>query len=467
MWIKLISPRSTVRPMDSAWKTHMSPPLSLLVLGALTPKAHRVTLADENVERISLDDSPDLVGITVKIDTFYRASAIASAYRKRNIPVVIGGIHVTACPDMCRPIADSVVIGEAENIWPSLLNDIVRGELKSVYQNKSPVDIAKTPIPSWGLLAAKNYLFTNTMCIGRGCPWRCDFCYNSSPNIDARYRMKPIGHILREIESLGVRHVMFIDDNFIGNPGRTRHLLAALRPLNLTWHAAVSSDIGMHEDLLDEMADSGCKSLFIGFETVRQENLIHCHKQQNRVKGYDDTIRKIHERGMMVNASVVFGFDGDDESVFPSTLEWLLRSRVASMTAHILTPYPGTRLYDQLSAEGRIVDSNLSHYNTARAVFRPRNMTAVALEHGYRKIYSQFYSWDSILRRWPDAKGQVMAYLEFNLLYRKFGKLTCQFGRVLGMRRLAKFAKAVAYPSFRRSESWRKPVPACASGLSE
>jgi radical SAM superfamily enzyme YgiQ (UPF0313 family) len=445
MWIKLIAPKTTKRPMDSDWKTQMSPPLSLLVLGALTPEEHSVTLEDENVENLELEDSPDLVGITVKVDTVYRATEIATNYRRRGIPVVMGGIHPTVCPEQCAIYADSVVIGEAEEIWPRLLEDVACGTLKRLYKNEGRVDIAKTPAPRWALLRNKNYLFTNTLCIGRGCPWRCDFCYNSSENIDAGYRMKPIESIIGEIDSIGIRHVMFIDDNFIGDPAQARQLIFRLNEMNLVWHAAVSADIGQHEDILDLMAESGCKSLFIGFESVNQKSLLNCHKGQNRIERYDDTVSKIHSRGMMVNASVVFGFDDDDTSVFQTTLDWLTRNHVASMTAHILTPYPGTRLYKRLVSENRIIDSDLRHYNTAHSVFHPSNMSPDELERGYLWIYRKFYSWPYIFKRWPVARGQALAYLEFNLIYRKYGRFLCHLGKVFGMRNLAKLAKAVAY----------------------
>lgn len=451
MRIKLIAPRATVRPMDSAWKTRMSPPLSLLVLGALTPPEHEVTVEDENIERGRRHDNPDLVGITVKVDTFGRAADIARHYRRRGIPVVVGGIHATACPEQCAAIADAVVIGEAELLWPRVLRDVAGGTLQREYRNQGPVDIENVPVPRWELLREKSYLFTNTLRIGRGCPWRCDFCYNSAGNIDARYRMKSTAQILEEIRSLGVRDVMFIDDNFIGDPRRATALIRELRDLDLTWHTAVSADIGRRPELLDLMASSGCKSLFIGFESVNQRSLLACHKGQNRIEQFDRTIAAIHARGMMVNASVVFGFDADTQSVFGDTLDWLLRSRVASMTAHILTPYPGTRLHAQWLQEGRILDHDLRHYNTAHAVFRPRHMSPLALERGYRWIYNRFYSWAGIAARMPACRDQRLAYLQFNLLYRKFGKGTCWLGKAFGMRRLAKLARRIAYPS-------RKPV---------
>ena len=371
MNIKLICPRVTMRPMDSAWKTRMSPPLSLLILGALTPPEHRVTLADENVARQRFDDSPDLVGITVKVDTAPRAFALADAYRRRGIPVILGGIHPTVCPEDCLLHADAVAVGEAEPLWARVLDDAARGRLHPIYRHRGPVDIAAAPVPRWELLDHRKYLFTNTLTIGRGCPFRCSFCYNSADNIEARYRMKPVPHILREIESLGVDHVMFIDDNFIGDPAGVRQLLPELRRLGLTWHAAVSANVGREEALLDAMSAAGCRSLFIGFESVNPGSLRECRKTQNRIGEYDETVRRTHARGMMVNASLVFGFDDDDESVFPATMDWLVRNRIATMTAHILTPYPGTPLYRRLLAEGRIYDFDLAHYNTAHVVHRP------------------------------------------------------------------------------------------------
>ncbi len=449
MKIKLISPKSTLRPMDSLWKTHMAPPLSLLVLGALTPRTHQVEITDENVQPLYTTDRPDLVGITVKVDTFQRSCEIAAQYRRRHIPVVMGGIHPTAVPATCTPHADAVVVGEAETLWPKLLEDLSAGKMAKLYQNQSPVPLETVPLPDWSLIDHQRYMFTNTMTIGRGCNWRCDFCYNSSPNLSPGYRMKPLANIIHEIDALNSHHIMFIDDNFIGNPQKIKPVVRYLRERNIQWHTAVSTDIGKHEELLDLMADSGCKSLFIGFESVNQSNLLNCHKRQNRVADYDNTIKKIHDRGIMVNASLVFGFDGDTPEIFKPTLDWLVGNRIATMTAHILTPYPGTALYQQLLASDRIFDHDLSHYNTAHVVFHPSAMSAEELQRGYLDIYDDFYSWPNILRRWPVSDRQIKAFLEFNLLYRKFGKLSCHLGEWIGMRNLSRFAKFMAYPRTR------------------
>lgn len=433
--------------MDSDWKIRMSPPLALLTLAALTPPEHRVTLNDENIECPRRDIHPDLVGITVKFDTFPRACKLAAAWRQRGVPVVFGGIHPTVCPADCAPYADTLVIGEAEPVWAPLLADLRVGQLRPRYQAATPIAMATVPIPRWELLRSDRYLFTNTVTISRGCPWQCDFCYSSSPNLPRGHRVKPLEHILAEIRALGTDHVMFIDDNFIGSPVRARELVAELAPLGLTWHAAVSADIGQRLDLLDAMAAAGCRSLFIGLETVNQTNLHNCRKLQNRVATYAATVAAIHARGIMVNASIVFGFDADGPEVFDDTVAWLEQQRIATMTAHILTPYPGTRLHAQLAAAGRITKYDPRKYNTSFAVFRPARMSAAELEAGYRRAYARFYSWHSILRRLPETRVQRIAFLEFNLFYRKFGKLTCWAGRLLGMRNCARLARAFAYPA--------------------
>ena len=452
MWIKLISPRMSMRPMDSAFKIQMAPPLSLLTLGALTPDHHRVTIADENIEVLDLDDTPDLIGITVKADTANRSWEISRAYREKGIPVVFGGIYPTTCPDENKNHADSLVIGEAELLWGQLLRDVEEGCLKKFYKNEKAPDLAASPVPKWSLISEKHYLYTNTLTIGRGCPWSCSFCYNSSPNLFSGYRMKPIENILKEIESLKTRHIMFIDDNFLADPALARKLINEFRPLDLTWHTAVSANIGAHDDLLDLMAASGCQSLFIGFETLNPDNLKSADKQQNRIEKYEEVVSKIHARGMMVNASVVFGFDGDGPEVFKQTTDWLIKQKIETMTAHILTPYPGTRFYSQLQEENRIVDHDLSHYNTSYAVFEPKGMTRKDLEVGYQKAYHDFYSWQSIWRRFPFDARRNKPYLLFNMGYRKYGHLLAKIGARGLMRTLGKVMARISYPKLRAKQ---------------
>jgi len=424
MKIKLISPQMTLRPMDSEFKRRMSPPLSLLVLAALTPTEHSIILEDENLGKLNLNDSPDLVGITVNVDTSQRAYAIASHYRRRNTPVVLGGIHPSANPHEAGQFCNAVCIGEAEALWTHILHDTQSNHLRPQYYNTEPIDLSLTPLPRLDILNTSDYLYTNILCASRGCPFRCEFCYNSSDYIQNKFRNRPIHQVIQEIETFTTRQVMFIDDNFIGNITWTREFIETIKSMNLVWHAAVSTNIVRHPDLLDAMAESGCKSLFIGFESINHFSIQSVNKTQNNCDQYEKLISMLHERDIMVNASMVFGFDSDTPQTFPDTLNWLVRNRVETVTAHILTPYPGTKLFERFQTENRIFDTDWSHYNTAHVVYHPKNMTPEELYHGYRWLYNQFYSTANIFRRMPRSVRLKVPYLLFNLGYRKFGKIT-------------------------------------------
>jgi radical SAM superfamily enzyme YgiQ (UPF0313 family) len=251
--------------------------------------------------------------------------------------------------------------------------------------------------------------------------------------------------VIEEIHRLGTKQVLFIDDNFIGNVNWTLPFLRAIRPLGLKWHAAVSTNVGLHPDLLDDMQATGCQSLFIGFESINQASVEGASKRQNHVDTYEELIREIHARGIMVNASLVFGFDHDTPTVFQDTLDWLVRNKVETMTAHILTPYPGTKLYKRLKREGRIVDEDWRHYNTAHVVYEPRHMSREELYAGYLWMYERFYALENILRRMPEDRRQRLPYLLFNLGYRKYGKVTSQVARWGLMNALGRLARHIAY----------------------
>ncbi|MHB9095882.1 MAG: B12-binding domain-containing radical SAM protein [Eubacteriales bacterium] len=445
MNIKLVFPRMSLRPMDSEFKRVMSPSIALLILASLTPREYHVYIEDENVQKISFDDKPNLVGINVNVDTSQRAYEIASIYRKKGVPVILGGIHASANPDEALQFADSVCIGEAEELWKGILQDVSRGQLKPRYYNTNPTDLANTPIPKWELIDQSKYLYTNIVVASRGCPFSCEFCYNSCDYIHHKFRNRPIQSVVEEINNLGTKQVMFIDDNFIGNVSWTKELIRAIRPLGLKWHAAVSVNIGAHLDLLDQMRDSGCQSLFIGFETINKHSIHSVNKYQNNIDTYEKVIRDIHSRGIMVNASLVFGFDHDYPNVFQDTIDWLVMNKIETMTAHILTPYPGTKIYQKLTQDGRIIDFDPTHYNTSHVVFSPKNMSKEQLYQGYLWIYNEFYSLRNILKRIPDDPKQKIPYLLFNLVYRKFGHITSRVARLGFMNSLGKLARRLSY----------------------
>jgi len=249
---------------------------------------------------------------------------------------------------------------------------------------------------------------------------------------------------MKDITALGVRHILFIDDNFIGDPQYTRELLGEIQSMNLIWSAAVTTKILDYPDLLDLMAKTGCKSLFIGFESINMSSLESVNKE-NQVNRYEELVEAIHSRGIMINASMVFGLDGDDKDTFKRTLEWLVKMRIETLTSHILTPYPGAALYQEMDAAGRIVERNLEKYNTSYVVFKPIGMTSDELYSGYRQIYRQFYSFRNIIRRFPKNKAQRRSYLLFNLFYRKFGGLTSAVTRIVPIGVLGKLAARISY----------------------
>lgn len=447
MLIKLIQPRMTMRPMDTVLKPRMAPSLGLLTLAALTSPEHRITIEDENVRKLALDDGPDLVGITTNVDNALRAYQIADRYRARGVPVVGGGIHVSSVPVEARQHFDAICVGNAENVWADICADVEVGRLRPVYEDHSPLRGADIPIPRRDLVRPGDYLYTNTISTSRGCPFRCDFCYNSCSYASHRTTNRPVTEVIREIKTLKTRHVLFIDDNLIGNPAWTWEFLTALRheDLALKWNAAASANLVDHLPLLDLMEATGCNSLFVGFESINERALDEVGKRQNNVAEYSRLISEIHRRGIMVNASLVFGLDHDDASMFEATMRWLVSNRVETMTGHILTPYPGTRLHQRLAREDRITDHDYSHYNTAHVVYAPLLLAPKELRDGYLWMYKEFYTFRNIWRRMPEHRRQVAPYLLFNLVYRKFGRVTATVARLGLLSWVGRLARRLAY----------------------
>lgn len=432
----------SLRPMDSEFKRAMAPSFALLTLAALTPSSFDIYLEDENVSSINLEDTPDLVAITVNIDSSIRAYEISEAYRKRGIKVIMGGIHPSVLPDESLMHADSICIGEVEELWEIILQDFSRDQLKRIYYNENITDLAKIPLPRFDIINKNDYLYTNISFTSRGCPFQCQFCYNSARYVHNKFRNRPIKTVIEEVKALNNKHIMFLDDNFIGNINWTKEFLKELKPLKLKWNVACSTNIVNHPDLLDQMQECGCRSLFIGFETINQYTNLSANKAHNNVLLYEKLISELHKRDIMVNASIVFGFDNDTKDVFKNTLEWLIKNKVETVTAHILTPYPGTKLFDKLDQEGRIFDKDWSHYNTSQVVFAPLNMTKEELFNGYLWLYDEFYTYRNIFKRLPLTKGRFFSFLLFNLIYRKYGKITCR------LTKLGHIGKAASFLSY-------------------
>lgn len=444
MYIKLIQPKMKKRPMDTDIKIHMAPPLGLLTIVNMLRAEHHVTLENENVQSINYDDHPDLVGISVTVDTFPQAAEISARFRELGVTVVAGGIHITTSFDTIPPNCfDALCIGAAEGTWYDIIDDFKNNRLKKVYRCNGKLNGEDIVSPAYDFIDKRKYLYCNVVHTSRGCPFRCDFCYNSAS--ERGYVNRSIDAVIDDIKEINSKHIMFIDDNFAGNPDWTKRFLNEIKPMKLKWNAAVSINVANDPQLLDLMRDSGCQSLFIGFESINPESVSGVHKVQNSAADYERAVKTIHDRGIMINGSFVFGLDGDTRETFHTTLDWIVRNKIETVTSHILTPYPGTVLYEQLKCQGRITTDDLSLYNTANVVFKPLNMTPAELHNGYLRIYKQIYSFKNIIKRMPESKHQRAPYLLFNLLYRKYGKFTDLLCKLITYRRIGIIAQFASH----------------------
>lgn len=411
MRIKLIFPGRKMRDLEIRDKNHLVPSETLTTLAAVTPPQHEVIIEDENVQRLHLDGQPDVVGITVYTFLARRAYEIADHYRAKGVYVVLGGLHVTGRPEEALTHADTVMVGEGDSVWPQFLADFEAGQPKPMYRASEAVS-----------LDARRYLSTASVSATRGCPYHCQYCFNSVDGASP-FRKRSIRSIICQIEAMrdaGQRYIIFFDDNLTVDRRFARPLCEALKGVGVRWRCAASIEVAYDEELLQLMAESGCESLFIGLESVNSRSLVESPKTQNRVRDYEQLIRAIKRHGIMINASFVFGFDHDDPTVFQETLDFAVWNKIDSINFHILTPYPGTVLFKRLEAEGRILTYDWGQYDTAHAVFRPARMTVEELERGYVWIYKEFYSWPNILRRIPDASlEQKIRFLVFNIALKK------------------------------------------------
>ena len=409
MKILLISPtwkEKTEKERLGRHKVFKVPPHSLISVAALTPKDIDIEIIDENIEEIDFDKKVDLVGITTMTASSPRAYEIADIFRHKGVPVVLGGMHVTAMPQEAAQHADAVVIGEAEGNWERLIQDLRskgKNGLTSFYQSSQRPDPAKIPIPRRELVEDKRYLLNRFLQLTRGCPFDCNFC-SVSRFFGKKYRFRPVKKVIEEIKgmtgkSLKTRFLGFLDDNIVGNVNYARELFKALIPYNLLWVGQSSIDIARHEDVLQLAAASGCKGLFIGFESISEASLKETNKSHNRISFYEKAIKKIHQVGISIEGAFIFGFDHDDKSIFQKTVEFIEKVKLDMIQFTILTPLPATRLYDKLEKEGRITDRNWSNYDFSHVVFRPKLMTPQELKEGYDWAYRRIYNLPSIFKR--------------------------------------------------------------------
>ncbi len=417
-----------IRPhiMDVRSSTAMEP-LVFAILASLTPSDIELDFFDERLEPIPGDHETDLVGLTADTYTARRAYQIARQYRKRGIPVVMGGYHPTFLPEEALAYSDSVVIGDAEGLWGRIVKDAQQGKLQRVYKDTKQPSLEGLKFDR-SIFTGKDYKLVTPVQFGRGCRYACDFC-----SIHAFYgshtRQRPVSEVIVEIEALDRKYIVFIDDNLFVDIPKTEELFRALIPLNIHWACQISIDIAENNLLMDLMAKSGCFCAMIGFETLSKENLKQMRKGWNiKHNNYENAIRKFRDRGIMVYASLVFGYDHDTEDTFDTTTEFIIQTKCAFANVNTLAPMPGSRLYNRLMKENRLIYERWwlePSYQYGQAAYHPQQMTAGELTEGCLRARRIFHGYRSILKRAVDPLANsrnlthLGLFLAVNLLARR------------------------------------------------
>jgi radical SAM superfamily enzyme YgiQ (UPF0313 family) len=408
MKLLLIAPRW---PGQSLWGQiyFRFPYLALTTLAALTGDEWEISILDENVEPIDFSDLPDLAAISIMTPLAKRGYEIADTYRGKKVPVVLGGIHPTMMKDESKAHADSVVLGEAEEVWPQLLSDFKQGELKPFYKAQGFCSLKNLPTPKRNLLNRRAYFFVNTIQTTRGCPFDCEFCSVTS-FYGRTYRVRPVEDVIAEMTNMEGGFVFFVDDNIAGEPSYVKQLFRALIPLKVKWFSQAALSIIKDKQLLDLAQKSGCKGLFIGFESLRQESLNEMGKSIHRVNRYKDAIKMIHDHGIGIQGSFIFGTDHDDNAIFSDVLRFVEKTHLEAVLFSVLTPFPGTRIQEALLRQDRILHTDWEKYDMNHVVFRPKQMTSAQLQQGLSWAYKRLYGYPSMMKRLFPFKRSALFY---------------------------------------------------------
>ncbi len=405
-------------------------PLMLGVLAGLTPPEVEVVLHDDRLEAIPYDEPTDLAAITVETFTARRAYEIAAEYRRRGVPVILGGMHPSLAPEEAAAHADSLYLGDAEPLWRQVVEDARRGRLRPLY--RAPPGPAQTGgvLPRRDLFRGKGYLPISLMQFSRGCRYACEFCAVSR-YFGRRHYLRRIDEVLREIEAQGRRFLFFVDDNIASEPQALKELCQALIPMRVRWISQASLDVTRDAGLMDLMQRSGCLGHVMGFESITPASLRQAKKSPNLpgFDGYAREVRVLREHGMQTWAAFALGFDGDSLDSIRATLDFALENRFTFAAFNLLMPYPGTPLYRRLAEEGRLLYDGRwwlhPDYRFNHAAFRPRQMSADELTAACHAARTRFNSLPGLVRRFSDVKTnlrslwRVAAYWRYSTLFRR------------------------------------------------
>ncbi|HEX8968520.1 MAG TPA: radical SAM protein [Chloroflexota bacterium] len=418
--ICLVSPRGPLyRHRTGIWKKSLRyAPLTLTTLASLIPPEldAEVRLVDEGIHDIDPELDADLVGISAITGTAPRSYELADHFRRRGLPVVLGGVHPTLMPDEAARHADAVVVGYAEQSWPELLHDWLGDRLRDRYVQQPGLSLANLPPPRRDLLPAGEYTTMHTFEATRGCVHACEFCV--VPTAWGRPRQKPIGDVVADIRDTRARRLIFLDLNLIADVEYARGLFSALIPLKLSWGGLATTAIASDPDLLDLAARSGCRALLLGFESLSASSLVETRKAFNLRQDYHEVVRALHARNIAIMGCFVFGFDHDTRETFEATVDFVLEANIDLPRYAILTPFPGTALHQRLAGAGRILTDDWSLYDGQHVVFQPVGMAPLQLLQGTEAAWKRTYSFRSIARRLAGSRTLLPVALAANLGYR-------------------------------------------------
>jgi radical SAM superfamily enzyme YgiQ (UPF0313 family) len=466
--VKLILPALTeaTSPYWRPIKYSLFPPLGLATLAAYLDPGLEISLQDEHVEKLDLDDHPDLVIIQVYITNAYRAYQIADHYRARGAYVALGGLHVTSLPDEGAPHADTIFLGPGEHTFAQFLKDLAAGTPQCRYE--SPVrTLEGLPPIRRDLIQRHRYLVPNSIVVSRGCPHHCTFCYKDGFFAGGRsFYTQRVDNALAEIARLPGRHLYFLDDHLFGDARFARDLFRGMKGMGRVFQGAATVDSILRDDLVEEAAAAGLRSLFVGFETLSSSGLEGAGKRQNLGRSYGEVVKRLDSLGIMINGSFVFGLDGESPQVFSRTVDWAVQAGITTATFHILTPYPGTALFADMAARNRIETHNWDLYDTRHVVYRPTGLTPDELKRGYDWAYESFYRWGNIFEA-SSAHSSVKHSLKhffYSAGWKKFERAWDLVIRIKQLSQMRPLLEAVLSPVARpatdvqRSQSIPRPL---------
>ncbi len=413
-------------------------PLCIAVLSGLTPSHWQRVFFDDRLEEIDYEIQTDLVAISVETYTARRATQIAREFQRRGIPVVMGGYHATLCPEDVEQIADAVCVGEAEGIWPALLQDAEQQRLQKRYHRLNEADMA--PVVDRSIFAGKRYLKIRLVETGRGCPFQCNFCSITS-FYQSRYRRRPIEQVVRDIKACQDQTIFFVDDNLIADFKSARELFEAITPLKIQWFSQASINMAKDESFMKLMAQSGCAGVLIGFESLCAENIKAINKQVNVQADYTQALDRIRRVGIRVYGTFMFGHPHDHADLLDQTYRFALQQKLFLAAFNHVVPFPGTPLYRQLERDGRLKYEawwRSPDYRFGELPFNPAGeLSDKQVEQGCMRLRRQFYQLRSSFKRVLDLQcnGRGLRGLSLfwglNLMMRK--ELDQKFGLPLGL----------------------------------